>query len=140
MARPLEKVIFKGFYLFFVFILIVILLKRDIMDNSLRENINKIIGNNVRFIRKTHKLSQEKFAEQVELSPQFISDVERGIEGISLTTAIKICNIMNCSSLVLFANLIEFKNYTNEMDKFTKLSDKNKDIVLNIIEALLKNQ
>ena len=108
--------------------------------NYSREYINKIIGNNIRYIRKSNKLSQEKFAELIELSPQFVSDVERGLEGISLTTSIKICNIMNCSPLVLFANLIEFDNYNNEMDNFTKLSDKNKDIVLNIISALLNAQ
>ena len=68
--------------------------------NYSRENINQIIGNNIRYIRKSNKLSQEKFAEQVDLSPQFVSDVERGIEGISLITAIKICNVMNCSPLV----------------------------------------
>lgn len=105
-----------------------------------REDINQIIGNNIRYIRKSNKLSQEKFAEKVELSPQFVSDIERGIEGISLITAIKICNAMNCSPLVLFANLIEFENYNNEMDNFTKLSDKNKNIVLDIINALLNMQ
>lgn len=108
--------------------------------NYSREEINKIIGNNIRYIRKCNKLSQEKFAEKVELSPQFVSDIERGLEGISLLTAIKICNIMNCSPLILFANLIEFENYNNEMDKFTKLSDKNKNIILDVITALLNMQ
>ena len=105
-----------------------------------RENINKIIGNNIRYIRKSNKLSQEKFAEKVELSPQFVSDVERGLEGISLVTAIKICNTMNCSPLVLFANLIEYDNFINEMDNFTKLSEKNRNIILDIISALLNMQ
>ena len=109
-------------------------------NNYSREDINKIIGNNIRYIRKSNKLSQEKFAEQVDLSPQFVSDIERGIEGISLITAIKICNTMNCSPLVLFANLIEFKNYNNEMDIITKLSDKNKCIVFDIITALVNMQ
>ena len=111
------------------------------MENiNLKEYINKIMGNNIRYIRKSNKLSQEKFAELVELSPQFISDVERGIEGISLSTAIRICNMMSCSPLVLFANLINFENYNNEIDKFTKLSDKNKEIVLDIMSALLNAQ
>lgn len=108
--------------------------------NLLREDVNKIIGNNIRFIRKNRKLSQEKFAEKVELSPQFVSDVERGIEGISLITAINICNIMKYSPDVLFANLINFDDYNNDMDKFTKLSDKNKEIISNIIIALLNMQ
>lgn len=108
--------------------------------NFFREDINKIIGNNIRCIRKNSKLSQEKFAEMIELSPQFVSDVERGIEGISLITAIKICNIMKCSPLILFANLIEFENYNNEMDQFTKLTDKNKNIIIDIMNALIKCQ
>lgn len=108
--------------------------------NYSRENINKIIGKNIRYIRKSNKLSQEKFAEQLELSPQFVSDIERGIEGISLTTAIKICNIMKCSPLILFADLIKYENYISEVDDFTRLSDKNKNIVSDIITALLNMQ
>lgn len=104
-----------------------------------REDINKIIGNNVRFIRKSNKLSQEKFAELLDLSPQFISDLERGVQGISLTTMIKICNTMKCSPMVILSNLIEFDNYNNEMDNFINLSEKNQEIVKTIISALLKS-
>ncbi len=105
-----------------------------------REHINKIIGNNVRFIRKSNKLSQEKFAELLDLSPQFISDLERGVQGISLTTMVKICNTMKCSPMVILSNLIEFDNYNNEMDNFINLSEKNQEIVKTIISALLKSQ
>ena len=72
----------------------------------------------------TKKLSQEKFGEKVSLSTQFVSDVERGIEGISLITAIRVCNEMKCSPLILFANLIKFEDYDNEIDKITKLTEK----------------
>ena len=105
-----------------------------------REHINKIIGNNVRFIRKSNKLSQEKFAELLDLSPQFISDLERGVQGISLTTMVKICNTMKCSPMVILSNLIEFDNYNNEMDNFINLSEKNQEIIKTIISALLKSQ
>ena len=105
-----------------------------------REHINKIIGNNVRFIRKSNKLSQEKFAELLDLSPQFISDLERGVQGISLTTMVKICNTMKCSPMVILSNLIEFDNYNNEIDDFINLSEKNQEIVKTIISALLKSQ
>lgn len=108
--------------------------------NYSREHINKIIGNNVRFIRKSNKLSQEKFAELLDLSPQFISDLERGVQGISLTTMVKICNTMKCSPLVILSNLIEFDNYNNEIDDFINLSEKNQEIVKTIISALLKSQ
>ena len=108
--------------------------------NYSREHINKIIGNNVRFIRKSNKLSQEKFAELLDLSPQFISDLERGVQGISLTTMVKICNTMKCSPMIILSNLIEFDNYNNEIDDFINLSEKNQEIVKTIISALLKSQ
>ena len=108
--------------------------------NYSREHINKIIGSNVRFIRKSNNLSQEKFAELVDLSPQFVSDLERGVQGISLTTMIKICNTMKCSPMVILANLIEYNDFNNEMDDFLKLSDKNQEIVKTIISALLNSQ
>ena len=74
------------------------------------------------------------------MSPQFISDLERGVQGISLTTMVKICNTMKCSPMVILSNLIEFDNYNNEMDNFINLSEKNQEIVKTIISALLKSQ
>ena len=73
MVYPLLIAIFNGFCLFFASVLIVILLKRGIMKiNYSRKNINKIIRNNIRYIRKYNKLSQERFAEQVDLRSQFV--------------------------------------------------------------------
>lgn len=109
-------------------------------NNYSKEYINSIIGKNVRFIRKYNKLTQEKFAEKIELSTQFVSDLERGLEGISLTTAIKICNIMACSPMLLFTNLIHYNANTDKMQEFSKLSDKNKKIIYEIISVLLKMQ
>ena len=82
-----------------------------------REEINKKIGINIRYIRKNNHLSQEKFAEKLDLSPQFVSDVERGVEGISLATVINICNTMKCSPLVIFSNLIDYENYNSTQNK-----------------------
>ena len=41
---------------------------------------------------------------------------------------------------MLFANLIEYENYNNEMDNITKLSEKNRNIILEITEGLLYMQ
>ena len=40
--------------------------------NYSRKNINKIIRNNIKNIRKYNKLSQERFAEQIDLRSQFV--------------------------------------------------------------------
>lgn len=41
-------------------------------------DIKKIIGNNLRYIRYNHNLSQEKFYEQFNLNPKYMASIERG--------------------------------------------------------------
>ena len=47
---------------------------------------------------------------------------------------------MECSPIILLANLINFDGYDNKMDQLTKLTEKNKAIVNEIVEALINNQ
>jgi len=44
----------------------------------------KIIANNVKILRKNAKLSQEKFAESINCSREYISRLENNHEKISL--------------------------------------------------------
>lgn len=57
------------------------------MDNELRVSI----GQRVRNQRLLLELSQDAFSEKIEISPQFLSDVERGKKAISAETLFKIC-------------------------------------------------
>ena len=49
-----------------------------------KKEINIQIGEQVRIAREQAKLTQEQFAERIEVSPQYISDLERGVVGISI--------------------------------------------------------
>ena len=62
-------------------------------------NLNNsiIIGQNVRDIRKSLNLTQEEFAEKLNINPQFVSQIETGKVGISIDNAINICNTTNSS-------------------------------------------
>ena len=62
------------------------------LDNSI------IVGQNVREIRKNLNLTQEEFAEKLNINAQFLSQIETGKAGISIDNAINICNTANCSS------------------------------------------
>ena len=42
------------------------------------QNIKKTIGNNLRYIRFQKNLSQEKFYEQYNLNPKYMTSIERG--------------------------------------------------------------
>lgn len=62
-----------------------------------KKEINIQIGEQVRIAREQSKLTQEALAEKIEVSPQYISDLERGVVGIALTTLKKLCSTLGVS-------------------------------------------
>ena len=97
---------------------------------------SKTLGNNIRYMRRKTNYTQEKFSEKVGVTPQFLSSVERGNAGISIETAIKLCNASNCSANVLFKDIIYINN---SIDKYDLLNDSNKKVIDKMIEFLLEN-
>ena len=63
-----------------------------------RKELNIQIGERVKISRESAGLTQEKLAEYVDVSIQYISDLERGVVGASLKTMIKICTVLKVSS------------------------------------------
>lgn len=95
------------------------------------------LGKNIKNIRKKSNYTQESLSEKLDVTPQFLSSVERGVAGISLKTAINICNIANCSANMLFKDIIKIPQ---SMDKYDLLPTRDKIIIDEMIEVLLKNK
>ncbi|MGN0507261.1 MAG: helix-turn-helix domain-containing protein [Lachnospiraceae bacterium] len=55
-------------------------------------------GARLRKQREYLNLTREAFAEKVNLSPQFIAEIELGKKGLSLDTLIRICEYFNLSA------------------------------------------
>lgn len=100
-------------------------------------DINTIIGQNVRDIRKKLNLTQEDFAEKLGKNPQFLSQIENGKVGISIDNAINICNTANCSSINLFKDIIKTPDI---IDKYELLSERDKSVVNQMITYLLNTK
>jgi transcriptional regulator with XRE-family HTH domain len=62
-----------------------------------RKELNVQIGERIRTAREDANLTQEKMAEIVDVSVQYVSDLERGIVGASVPTMIRICRCLNVS-------------------------------------------
>lgn len=63
------------------------------------------IGSNIRTARVLADLTQEKMSEMIGVTPQYLSDLERGLVGTSISTLIRICTELNVSSdFILFGN------------------------------------
>ena len=61
------------------------------------QDIKKIIGNNLRFIRFQTGLSQEKFYAQFDLSPKYLASIERGEVNMSVEFLANLATALNVS-------------------------------------------
>ncbi len=64
----------------------------------IKKEINVQIGEQIKLAREHAKLTQEVFAERIDVSPQYISDLERGVVGISISTLKRVCTTLCVSS------------------------------------------
>lgn len=63
-----------------------------------KKEINIQIGARVKASREVAKLTQERFAELIDVSTQYVSDMERGKVGLSISTLRKICLTLSVSA------------------------------------------
>lgn len=70
-----------------------------------KKEFNIYIGNQIRIARERAGLTQEQFGEIVSLGTKNVSDIERGIVGISTSTLKRICERLPISSdFILFGD------------------------------------
>jgi len=70
-----------------------------------KKKINVEIGKRIHIARERNHYTQEVLSEKLDLTTQYLSDVERGASGISISTLIKLCKILNVSSdYILFGD------------------------------------
>lgn len=63
-----------------------------------RKSINIEVGQRIKTAREKRGLTQEQLSELLELTPHFLSSVERGVTGISLEKLRQLCRVLNVSS------------------------------------------
>lgn len=62
------------------------------------KELNIQIGERCRQAREAAGYTQEALAEQIDVSTQFLSDAERGVTGMSISTIIKLCHTLSVSA------------------------------------------
>ena len=62
----------------------------------------KQIGDAIRFQRKTAGLTQEKLAEEVDLNPKYLGEIERGEKIISIEALLRIAKAVKVPIKVFF--------------------------------------
>lgn len=94
-----------------------------------------ILGQNIREIRKSLNMTQDKFSEKLHISPKFLSQVENGSAGISIDTAINICKLANCPSATLFKGILD----SSTIGQYELLSKADKSLIDSIMLRLINS-
>lgn len=108
----------------------------------MRENkeILVTIGQNLKNARNSKGYTQEQMAEQLNVSSKFISMIERGCSGLSITNLTNICKILDIEPNSLFNGVL---NYTDSKDEYitnalSTLANGDKEFLISVIEYVLK--
>ena len=64
----------------------------------MNQALNKEIGRRLREQREHLHVTREKLCEMVDVSPQFLSEVERGVKGLSVDKLLVMCDGLGLSA------------------------------------------
>lgn len=92
------------------------------------------IGQRVRTKREQKKMSREKLAECIDVSPQFLAQIELGRRGMSSATLFKICNALSSSADYILLG----KDRENDLSSFYEMLSNLDPKYLVYAEDLLK--
>ena len=101
-----------------------------------KKEINLKIGEQIKLSRENLKLTQEALSELIEVSPQYVSDLERGVVGVSIGTLKKICLALHVSSDRLLFGADSESRSAAIAEKCKSLSEQQFNAVLEIIEKI----
>lgn len=103
-----------------------------------RKDINVQIGTRIQQAREISGYTQEKLADKVDVSTQYISDLERGIVGTSVPTLIKICNTLCISSDYILMGRSGQNDVSGILNRLQYLSQDEIKIIENSINLMIE--
>ena len=95
------------------------------------------IGDRIRDYRQRNGISQQEFAETIDISVNFLSEIENGRKGMSFETLYTICKKYNIpSDLILFGPAPETKPSKTIIDTAQRLTSEELTLCINFLTAL----
>lgn len=103
-----------------------------------KKEINIQIGERIKLARETAELTQEQLAERVDVSPQYVSDLERGVVGISIPTLKRVCVALHVSSDQILFDRKNDDSFAGIADKCRGLTGKQLRLLTEIVERFVE--
>lgn len=106
------------------------------------EEIKKILSKNIKNARTKVNITQDMLSEKVNISTQFLRDIEAGRKTGSLSTLINICLALNITPNELFYDIFEnnIKENKNLALKVSLLSERDQKIINATINEMLEGK
>ena len=104
--------------------------------------IEKSVGIRIQERRKACGLTQEQLAEKIDLSPNHLSAIERGVYSIKLDTLVQIINCLGCTADDLFCDVIDsgYKNRASRLtDMLEGLKPEEQSNILDVVQTMIRN-
>ncbi|MBQ3196072.1 MAG: helix-turn-helix transcriptional regulator [Clostridia bacterium] len=103
--------------------------------------IEQEIGRRIKEIRKQKKIPQEKLAEMIGISPNYMSALERGAYNIKLELLVQIIDCLDITADDLFRDVIKngYVNRTSRLsDEIATLPAEEQQRIFEVLDALLR--
>lgn len=100
----------------------------------MKKELDIQIGHRVRIKREERKFSREKLAECIDVSPQFLAQIELGRRGMSSATLCKLCNALSTSADFIVLG----RESDNDLSAFNKMLSNIDPKYLPYVEDIIK--
>ena len=99
----------------------------------------KEIGKRIKQKRQEIKITQEKLSEIIDVSPSFISEIERGSSIASLATICKLAQVLDCNLDYLIFGITSTNANTTFEELLKEIPKENQDLFINLCISIAQN-
>ena len=116
------------------------MLKLHLEVINLKNTLNLEIGQRVREQRTLMGYTREQFAEALDISERFATDIELGNRGMSFSTLIRLCKLLSVSSDYILMGKTDEQTYnTNKIERIISgIDEKYLPYAEDILTTLMK--
>lgn len=119
-------------------LLLVKIIARTVVNVREKKEINIQVGEHIKAVRERAKITQEVLAERIEVSAQYISDLERGVVGVSIATLKRLCVALGVSSDMILFGIYASNNLSALSEKCDCLTKEQFAILCEIIDKYIE--
>lgn len=117
-----------------------VLLVPVFLQNYCMAELKEHFGKRLKYLRESKKLTQEQFAEKIDISSRALSSIECGKMFVTAETIEKICRALEINPKTLFDFDFQYAGIVDAKKELLHLIDKNESQILkirNIVRAFL---